>query len=98
MTRYDSEFETTSDSEVGDAAEGSGRFLERHQLPLKVALFYVGTLAVTLLAYRVVDGKNMEPILALAVWFTAIFAVLTAVMGVVTKLVEAAQRRPKDTR
>ena len=98
MNRYDSEYETTSDSEVSDAAEGAGRLVERYQLPVKVAVFYVVLFGVSLLAYRVVDSPNIEPLIAIVIWFTVIFAALTAVFGIAINLIEAVQRHREGHR
>lgn len=92
MTPYDSEYETSADSEVGEAAEGAARLVERYHLVLKVAVFYAVAFGLGLLAFHMVDGPNAQAIVAIGLWFTVIFAVLTALLGIGVKLLEAVAR------
>ena len=98
MNRYDSEYDTSSDSNVSGAGELAGRIVKRYQLLLKIAAFYVVVFGVSLLAYYVVDSPNMEPLIAIVIWFTVIFAALTAVFGIAINLIEAVQRRREGHR
>lgn len=96
MTRFDAEFETTTDSEVSDAAQGFGRIVERNTLAIKLAVFYAVTFGAGLAAYRVVEGPNVEAVVAIWLWFTVIFAALTALLGGFVKTIDAIQRRRHD--
>lgn len=96
MTRYDSEYDTVADSEVSDAAQGLGRIVERNVLAIKLAVFYAVTFGVGVVAYKLVHGPNVEAVVAIWLWFTVIFAALTAVLGGFVKVVDAIQRRRHD--
>ncbi|MFB6269223.1 MAG: hypothetical protein ABEH83_04715 [Halobacterium sp.] len=96
MTRYDGEYDTVTDSEVSDAAQGLGRIVERNVLAIKLAVFYAVTFAVGAVTYKVVHGPNIEAIVAIWLWFTVIFAALTAILGGFIKTIGAIQRRRHD--
>ena len=98
MNRYDSEYESVSDSDVGEAAEGAERLVERHHLAIKAAVFYAVAFGVGLLAYRLVESPSAESLVAIALWFTVIFAVLTGVLGAIIKAAEAIRRRREEYR
>lgn len=92
MSRYDSEHERISDSDFGETAEGVERLVERYNLEMKVAAFYAVAFGVGLLAFRLVSGSSAKAIIAIAIWFTVIFAVLTTVLGGLIKAFDAVKR------
>lgn len=96
MVRHDSSFETVNDSEVADAAEGADRVMERHGLALKIAAFYAVAFTSGVLLRQSVHAPNVEPIISIGIWFTVIFALCTALLGGVLKLLDAVQRRRHD--
>lgn len=93
MTRYDSEYDTSTDSGVAEAAEGASRLVERNVLAIKMAVFYAVSFGATYAVYRFVEGPNAPEIVAIGMWFIVIFAVLTALFGGVVKVLDAIQRR-----
>lgn len=96
MTRYDSEHETTTESKGRMALKGAGRLVERNMLAAKLAAFYAAAFGVSLLARHLAKTPNLDEIASIAVWFTIIFAVCTAILGTIVKAFDFVQRRRHD--
>jgi predicted phage tail protein len=96
MTEYDSDHQSLTDSEVGEAAGGAERIVQRNVVPIQIAVFYAVVLGAGLLARRLVHGPNIDTLISIGIWFTVIFAGCTAILGGTIKLVSAVQRRRHD--
>ncbi|AHG05245.1 hypothetical protein HALDL1_08080 [Halobacterium sp. DL1] len=92
MSRYNSEYESVSDSDFGEAADGAERIVERHPLALKIAGFYTVAFVAGLVAFQLVSGSSARSIVAIGLWFTIIFAAFTTIMGGAIKGFEAIKR------
>lgn len=97
MTWTDSEHDGVTDAGLSDGLAGAGRLVERNALAVKVAAFYAVALGLGVLTRRLVHGPTVDVMLSIAIWFTLVFAICTAILGVLVKLVDTVQRHRHGT-
>ena len=98
MSRFDSDSSnaTGAESEVVQGIRGATRIVERHELAVKIAVFFAITTALGFAWHSVATqqfGNNMS---ALVVWFSVIFAAGAALLGAAVKLWGVVQQRRHD--
>lgn len=80
---YDSDTTAVSDqadTELADAYDGADRFTERYQFPLRVAAAYAVTITAGYVVHVVFEGQLAQTFAALLVYFTLLFAAVSAVV------------------
>jgi hypothetical protein len=96
MVRHDSSQDTAADSQFGAAVEGAFRVIDRYGIALKTAAFYAVALGVGLVLRHAAPNPSLKQIVSIGVWFTIIFAVCTAVLGALIKVVGGVRRRRRS--